>query len=1270
MPALHEKLRKQLEKTVIEARDIAEDAATEALKRLAVDQPKLFDHMTPDERELRNKLRAKARQLGGRRDKAGRQAIDHLVTECAYEHWHRMLFARFLAENHLLIHEEMAVPVSLEECEELAKEEGTDGWTLAARFASRMLPQIFRRDDPVLAVTLAPESKRALEKMLDTPPPDVFTADDSLGWVYQFWQDKRKDEVNASGVKIGADELPAVTQLFTEHYMVLFLLHNTLGAWWAGKVLGDQAANQSRDRKGADKEEDAWRKLLALPGCDFDYLRFSPDGKPAAGTFSGWPTDAKDLKILDPCCGSGHFLVAAFDLMVRVRMKEEGLPPRDACDAVLRDNVFGLEIDPRCTQIAAFALALAAWRFPEAGGYRELPELHIACCGIGPNATEEQWLELTEQSGVPMPTLGREPIKNGLLNLHELFSKAPTLGSLIDPNQLPADLIAADYETLQPYLAAALAAEHAADETHERAVAAAGMVKAAELLAGEYSLVITNVPYLGRGKQHDMLKEHMEKHYKDGKADLATAFVLRCLEFCAADGSTALVTPQNWLFLTSYKKLRTALLKQRTWQFVARLGAGAFETIGGHVVNVALLAVSATPPASDALMAGIDVSSARQPDKKAALLRGLPVDPPGIPPTAGEAHPTERLAPAKERMAPATERTVPAAEPMTPAKERAAPAEERTVPAKEWTAPAEEWTAPAEERMIRSPAAEGPRMAEKATGRPGNDVSPPQDDPADAGEATSPQTDSPAADGPAHGSIKLVPQAEQLKNPDARVVFTLSGGDFLKLAADSRYGLRTGDGARLILKYWELDPTATLGKSALWRFQQSCVDRITEWGGKESVFRWNDGGDPLATYFELGIASMQGMDAWGKDGIVVSLMSDLPVALYAGEAFDNNCGVIWPNRAADLPAVWAFCSSPLFAPAVRRIDQSLKVTNQTLLKVPFDLAHWQKVAAEKYPDGLPEPESDDPTQWLFHGRPEESTAPLQVAVARLLGYRWPAELDATMRLSKQARGLVQRCEELLRFADDDGIVCIPAVGGEQTAADRVRAVLAAAYSTGGDAGATWSPAKQEELLTSLGYGGKSIGQWLGDGFFEQHYKLFHHRPFIWHVWDGRKKDGFGALVNYHMLDAKLLDRLIYTYLGDWIKRQEQAVAHDESGADARLLAAQQLQEKLKLIAEGEPPYDIFVRWKPIEEQAIGWNPDLNDGVRMNIRPFMEADILRKKPNCKWKKDRGKEPQRSREQYPWFYDDNGEPTGDRVNDVHLTNAEKLAARKRAEQGASC
>jgi hypothetical protein len=149
-------------------------------------------------------------------------------------------------------------------------------------------------------------------------------------------------------------------------------------------------------------------------------------------------------------------------------------------------------------------------------------------------------------------------------------------------------------------------------------------------------------------------------------------------------------------------------------------------------------------------------------------------------------------------------------------------------------------------------------------------------------------------------------------------------------------------------------------------------------------------------------------------------------------------------------------------------------------------------------------------------------------------------------------------------------------------------------------------------------------------------------------------------VNYHKLNHKLLETLTYSYLQDWITAQAAAAKDGKPGADLRLVAAQELQNKLKLILAGEPPYDIFVRWKPIHEQPIGWNPDLNDGLRINIRPFMIAEVLRKKPSINWSKDRGKEPGRNQDQYPWFWKD-GKFTGDRINDYHLTNAQKRAAR---------
>ncbi len=368
MPPLHSNLRKQLENAVKQARRTAEAAAEVALERLHVGNAEPGTHLSVGERQLRNRLRAHGRQLGDQRDpKTGAQSSDRLIHECAYEHWHRMLFARFLAENHLLIHEKEGMPVTLAECDELAADEGApDGWTLAARYAARMLPEVFRPDDPVLQVGFAPEHKKALEKLVMDQPVEVFTASDSLGWCYQFWQAERKDQVNAAGNKIGADELPSVTQLFTEDYMVDFLLDNTLGAWHAGKVL---AANPKLAENA--ESEDELRQACALPGCPWKYLRFIKSKSvsaisaisavksswlPAAGTFDGWPKSAAALRALDPCMGSGHFVVAMFERLVALRLAEEKLDEAAAVAAVIRDNLFGLEIDPRCTQIGAFNL--------------------------------------------------------------------------------------------------------------------------------------------------------------------------------------------------------------------------------------------------------------------------------------------------------------------------------------------------------------------------------------------------------------------------------------------------------------------------------------------------------------------------------------------------------------------------------------------------------------------------------------------------------------------------------------------------------------------------------------------------------------------------------------------------------------------------------------------------------------------------------------------------------------------------------------------------
>ncbi|MGH9650916.1 MAG: SAM-dependent DNA methyltransferase, partial [Terriglobales bacterium] len=306
MSTLPTALRRQLENAIKRARKIAEAGARKALEALAVHEPDPYKHMDKEQRRHRKKLQAQASQLGDGESltRPGTYEIRHLVEKLAYDQWHRLLFARFLLENNLLISPEHGVSVSLDDCEELAPSLGLkDAWAVAARFAAKELPEIFRADDPAGAVDLPVEDRNPLIQLVTSLPVEVFTATDSLGWCYQFWQADKKEEVRAAGNKIGADELPAVTQLFTEDYMVDFLLDNTLGAWHAGKIL---AANPKLAKDAQSENE--LRQALSLPGCPWKYLRFiQKNGKwtPAAGTFDGWPKWAQEITCLDPCMGRG-----------------------------------------------------------------------------------------------------------------------------------------------------------------------------------------------------------------------------------------------------------------------------------------------------------------------------------------------------------------------------------------------------------------------------------------------------------------------------------------------------------------------------------------------------------------------------------------------------------------------------------------------------------------------------------------------------------------------------------------------------------------------------------------------------------------------------------------------------------------------------------------------------------------------------------------------------------------------------------------------------
>jgi hypothetical protein len=970
------------------------------------------------------------------------------------------------------------------DCEELAAEEGfINKWETAMHYASLMLPAIFRPTDPIMQVHFSSNDRIELEEIISGLEDSIFKSDDALGWVYQFWQSEEKDRINKSGNKIDGESLPAVTQLFTEQYMVDFLIDNTLGAWWVSRHPGVEAP------------------------VKFEYLRLLEDGTPAAGKFEGWPDKTSEVTSLDPCMGSGHFITSLFPVFAKLRMWEEKLTKEEATDKVIRENLHGLEIDARCTQIAAFNLALAAWKF--CGQYRRLPEMNLACSGIAPKGKEEDWVKLVGK----VHRDDQIRMENGMRQLFRHFQLAPELGSLLDPTTIQSDIETAGIDLLYPILEKALISEVEGDQL-ERGVMAAGIAKAGILLSKEFHLVITNVPYLQQKRFSETISKFVEKNYKSARTDLATTFIQRLNKQLQIHGKLVIVSPGNWISQDYYKKFRSEILKKYSLNFIIQLGSGAFSQITGEVVKPILYCHFKTA-VEDNNFFGLDISDTPSIDAKINSLR------------------------------------------LT--------------------------------------------------------------------------------------QLEFLLQEDQKNNPDNRIT-TEKKSEFPLLSefADFYNGITTGDILRFTLNFWEVDEVTNE-----YEFFRSTFKATSSFKGCEGIIKWENGNGRFHSFVKDRLGE-KNISQWIriespilKNGVIISAMGNLPSSIYTQTFFDSSSVVLVPKEEGDLKSIWAFVSSSDYSTLVRSIDKSLKVTGP-LIKVPFDKKKWKEASEVQYPNELPLPYSNDPNQWLFHGNPKVCKTPLQVAIGRLLGYRWPAESDPEMELDPEAHFHIQDIQAFDHLSDEDGIFCIPSVNGEAAGADRLRDYIQAVW------GETYAIDTLNQLLEKEDATSKNLENWLRDEFFLQHCKVFNNRPFIWQIWDGRK-DGFSVLVNYHKLTKNNLSKLIYTYLGDWIRMCESKKRSGESGADGMLSAALKLKESLELILEGEQPYDIFVRWKPLSEQLIGWNPDLNDGVRLNIRPFVEAGILRKKFNVKWGTDRGRNPPGSH----W-----GE---ERDNDVHLSLEEKRRAK---------
>ncbi len=394
-------------------------------------------------------------------------------------------------------------------------------------YTELLTPANLLADDSVLA--------RALTVLTEEVCQDV----EVIGWLYQFYISEGKEEVFAGfkkGKKAGAAEIPAATQLFTPHWIVRYLVENSLGRLWLLNRPSSRLAEQMEYYVAPVDEEAVYPKVS------------SPE----------------ELKIIDPACGSGHMLTYAFDLLYTI-YEEEGYAPSDIPGLILAKNLYGTEIDPRAGALAAFALTMKA-RARQRTFFNKKVEPNI--CVLEPISLSPGELDTLVTRG------GDRADEEAFWNQ---FKHADTFGSLIRPREELIEPIRRHLDTNGPDESDLLGME-----LHDRA---RQVILQAEYLSSRYHVVVANPPYMGNRNMSAALSDFAKREFSNSKADMFAMFIERAIELAIGRAFVGMITMQSWMFLRSYVALRDSLLTNQAIVTMAHLGAGAFDTIQGEVVS-------------------------------------------------------------------------------------------------------------------------------------------------------------------------------------------------------------------------------------------------------------------------------------------------------------------------------------------------------------------------------------------------------------------------------------------------------------------------------------------------------------------------------------------------------------------------------------------------------------------------------------------------------------------------------------------------------------
>ncbi|MFC1727137.1 BREX-1 system adenine-specific DNA-methyltransferase PglX [Patescibacteria group bacterium] len=559
-----------LKKFATEARRKLMDGVTQQLLRLNPEKPNKLPTTFINGQEVED-VRYKEGKLKQQRDKLIQRyhdiGKDQLIEEVAYFWFNRFLALRFMEVNGYLDTNvnvlapktkdykepqlltdaaKVNLPLDQEQVYQYQQKNDREGlyrYLLITQCNQlhQQLPFLFEATDDYTELLmpqnlLSPNS--VITQLVELIPEEDFKQVEIIGWMYQYYISEKKDQVMASKKKVKPEDIPAVTQLFTPHWIVQYLVENSLGRLWM----------LNNPNSGLIKHMEYYIKPEEL---ETDFLKIN---------------SPEEIKICDPAVGSGHMLVYAFELLYEM-YKEKGFQLAKISQLILQNNLYGVEIDKRAGQLAAFAMVMKA-RSKDSNFLRKNIQPNV-CVLENVSFQKEELKQYMDAVGENLFTV------NFNTTLYQ-FEEADNFGSLIQPALTNVDEIKELLEQKN------VGRDLFLTKTHENVLKVLHMT---DYLSPKYHIVIANPPYMGSKSMNVGLKLLSKEEYPDSKSDLFAMFIERDVSLAVDKGYVSMITMQSWMFLSSFEKLRKGLLEQETILSMAHLGTRAFDSIGGAVVS-------------------------------------------------------------------------------------------------------------------------------------------------------------------------------------------------------------------------------------------------------------------------------------------------------------------------------------------------------------------------------------------------------------------------------------------------------------------------------------------------------------------------------------------------------------------------------------------------------------------------------------------------------------------------------------------------------------